>query len=64
MTEHRPPWPADKKAVDKGIWQGYGPLDTDAEVRVHFIKKFGYPPKEIKRNGGCVRVGPIREGER
>jgi len=61
MTEHRPPWPADKLPADRGLWQGYGPYTSEADARAAFLAKYGYPPKHIERSKGAVLVGPIKE---
>ena len=64
MTEHRPPYPADAKPEDRGLWQGYGPMTTDADARVAFLAKYGYSAKEIHRDDGCVTAGPVGEGDK
>ena len=64
MTEHRPPWPADPTPVDRGLWQGYGPMTSDTDARAAFLAKYGYPAKEIHRDDGCVTAGPVGEGNK
>ena len=61
MTEHRPPWPADPTPVDRGLWQGYGVLTSEADARAAFLAKYGYPPKHIERSKGAVLAGPVEE---
>ena len=61
MTEHRPPWPADKPPVDRDLWQGYGPATSDTDARAAFLAKHGYPAKSIERSKGAVLAGPVRE---
>lgn len=41
------------------VYQGYTLDTTDAEAIAAFIGKFGVPPREVKRTGGCILVGPI-----
>lgn len=56
------------KAKQAARFQGYhsvhenGKPVTDEEVREHFTAHFGYPPKEIHRDGGGIYAGPIEEG--
>ena len=64
MTEHRPPWPADPTPVDRGLWQGYGVLTSEADARAAFLAKYGHPPKLVERTGGGVMAGPIEEGDK
>ena len=59
MTEHRPPWPADKKPQDRGVFQQYEKFATEAAVRLAFLDKYGYPPKYVKQFGGGWLAGPI-----
>ena len=61
MTEHRPPWPADPTPVDRGLWQGYGPMTSDADARAAFLVKYGYSAKSVERSEGAVLAGPVRE---
>ena len=50
------------------LYQGYISIDTrgrpvtDEQIRVAFLKKYGYEPKAIKRNGGGILAGPVVEG--
>ena len=50
------------------LWQGYvsvntrGKPVTDEQIRAVFLKKHGYEPKTIKRNGGGILAGPVVEG--
>ena len=61
MTEHHPPWPADKPPHERGLYQGYERWTVEANVRKAFMAKYGYPPRHVHRTGGCVLAGPIRE---
>ena len=61
MTEHRPPYPADPPPVERDLWQGYGPMTSDADARAAFLAKYGYPPKHVERSKGAVLAGPVGE---
>ena len=63
MTERRPPWPADKKPQDRGVFQLYERFATASAVRLAFEAKYGYPATHVKHTGGGWLAGPIREGE-
>jgi len=63
MTEHRPPWPADKPPKERGLFQLYERFAMEADVREAFLKRYGYPPAHVERTGGGVLAGPIREEE-
>ena len=51
--------------VDEGTvdvwWQGYAPWVTSEQAAVDFERKYGHPPRVIKRTAGAVLAGP-KEG--
>lgn len=61
MTEHRPPWPADKEPKERGLYQGYERFASESSVRAAFLAKYGYPAKSATLDGGGWKLGPIRE---
>ena len=42
-------------------WQAYSANTTDAQARAAFERRYGYTPGQIKRTGGAVLAGPLKE---
>ena len=61
MTEHHPPWPADKPPHERGLFQGYDTFSSREAVWVAFRQKYGYDPQHLVATGGGWLAGPIRE---
>ena len=45
--------------LSKSLWGGYSLADPDDKVKERFIRRYGYPPAKVWRDGSIVHAGPI-----